>query len=136
MKKEYKKGDLIRFNCYSMSHSVYMIVGKLEDDRYYLIRIKRKDRRFDIKRTINMTLHFKLDYINLVDIENLNLDKRDLDIFNDFHNYILNNNFKFEYKSYTYNYKIKKNKYSYTDYTNIVVYNLNLSKYKKYSNKV
>lgn len=136
MKKEFKKGDLVRFNHYGMKHSVYMVIDKLEFDRYFLIRIKRKDRRFDIKRTLTMTLDMKSTNYNLVNIEDLNLDKRDLEVFDDFHNYILSNNFKSTFKTNTYSYKYGKDHYEYTTYTNVVVSNLNLSKYKKYSNKL
>lgn len=135
--KKLQKGDLVQLQHYGLRKSIFMVIEHLENDNYFLIRVKRKDGRFDIRYNLNMYLNNKkhLNYI-LIDNNDFLLDKRDLNIFNDFQEYISNNHFKTFFKSNEITYLIDKKRWSYINYFDIKINNLNLSKYKKYSNKV
>lgn len=122
----FKKGDLYKYN-----KNVYMLIEELEHNTFYLIRVRRTDGRFDIKNSKQISL--SKEY--LLKEENLNLDKRDLEIYNEFKKYVTKTNFKC-------NFSVKE--YTYTNFNPVFKIrsienfkcNIQLTKYKKYSNNL
>lgn len=130
-----KKGTILQY--VFDKKNIYMVIDKLEDNYYLMMRVRRKDGRFDINRILTRQISLERDYTKIFnENESFGLDVRDKIIFEDFKNYVRNCNISYSSNNSTntYNHLNKPIKIIY--FKNIILMGINLKKYKDYCKKI
>lgn len=130
-----KKGTLVQY--VFDKKNIYMVLDLIDDTHYLMLRVKRKDGRFDIKRMLIRQIALERDYSKLfVEHEFFGLDKRDQDIFEDFRNYVRNTNISYSFNSSSCTYKHFSPPVTTYSFENIILMGIDLKKYKDYCKNI
>lgn len=117
--------------------NIYMVLGILDDTHYLMIRVRRKDGRFDIKRFITRQISLERNYSKIFDEnEFFGLDKRDQDIFEEFRAYVKNCNISFSTNISSFTYKHFNPPITINSFKNVVLMGIDLKKYKDYCKNI